>query len=78
MPMPAPNQDKFAELAAEPDRGPIVMLNLLKFETKAAAADASGAESSGRESYARYTEEARKQIERRGGRLPGRAACASR
>ncbi len=67
--MPPPNQDKFGELAAEPDRGPVVMLNLLKFEGKVAAGDASDAESSGRESYARYTEEARKQIERRGGRL---------
>ncbi len=70
MPMPPPNNDKFAELAAEPDRGPVVMLNLLKFETKVAAGDGGGgAESTGRGEYARYAEEARKQIERRGGRL---------
>lgn len=68
MPMPPPNQDKFAELAAEPDRGPVVMLNLLRFETKAAI-DGGAAEATGRKEYARYTEEARKQIERRGGRL---------
>ncbi len=69
MPTPPPNQDKFAELGVEPDRGPVVMLNLLKFETKVAAGDGGGVESTGRGEYARYTEEARKQIERRGGRL---------
>ena len=69
MPMPPPNNDKFAELAADPDRGPIVMLNLLKFAGKAASADGATAESSGREEYARYTDEARKQIEGRGGRM---------
>ncbi len=42
MPTPPPNQDKFAELGAEPDRGPVVMLNLLRFETKVAAGDGAG------------------------------------
>jgi uncharacterized protein (DUF1330 family) len=69
MPMPPPNQEKFAALAAEPERGPYVMLNLLKFKTTASneSGDASG--STGQQSYARYTEEARKQVERRGGKL---------
>lgn len=72
MPMPPPNQDTFRELAAESDRGPVVMLNLLKFAGRVGddgGGDEGGAESSGREEYSRYTEEARKQVERRGGRL---------
>ena len=68
MPMPPPNNEKFAELAAEPDRGPVVMVNLLKFGGKVAATG-DGAESSGREEYARYTDVARKQIESRGGEI---------
>ena len=30
-----PNADQFAELAAHPDDGPVVMLNLLKFKEQA-------------------------------------------
>jgi uncharacterized protein (DUF1330 family) len=69
MPMPLPNNEKFAELAAEPERGPYVMLNLLKFKSKASSEGGDAGDSSGQESYARYTDEARKQVERRGGKL---------
>jgi uncharacterized protein (DUF1330 family) len=69
MPMPPPNQDKFGALAAEPDRGPYVMLNLLKFKSRASDEAGASGESSGQQSYARYTDEARKQVERRGGKL---------
>jgi uncharacterized protein (DUF1330 family) len=68
MPMPPPNAEAFKSLAEDAERGPIVMLNLLRFAGRVEGA-ADGGESSGRESYARYTEEARKQIERRGGRM---------
>ncbi len=65
--MPPPNAEEFQALAAARDQGPFVMLNLLKFEGAGAAP--GGAASTGRESYARYADEARKQIERRGGRV---------
>ena len=52
-----PNLDQFQALAASPDAGPVVMLNLLKFKP--------GSE----ESYLRYGDAARAMIEERGGRL---------
>ena len=52
-----PNLDQFQALAAAPDQGPVVMLNLLKFKP--------GSE----ESYLRYGDAARAMIEERGGRL---------
>jgi uncharacterized protein (DUF1330 family) len=52
-----PNLDQFQALAASPDDGPVVMLNLLKFKP--------GSE----ESYLRYGDAARAMIEERGGRL---------
>jgi uncharacterized protein (DUF1330 family) len=52
-----PNVDQFQALAAAPDQGPVVMLNLLKFKP--------GSE----ESYLRYGDAARAMIEERGGRL---------
>jgi uncharacterized protein (DUF1330 family) len=67
--MPPPNNDAFAKLASEPDRGPYVMLNLLKFAGKVTGAGDAGGETTGRDEYARYTEEARKQVERRGGKI---------
>ena len=69
MPMPPPNQENFKELASEPERGPYVMLNLLKFKSRASTEGGDVGDSSGQQSYARYTEEARKQVERRGGKL---------
>ena len=52
-----PNLDQFQALAASPDEGPVVMLNLLKFKPGRA------------ESYLRYGDAAKNMIEERGGRL---------
>ena len=52
-----PNLDQFQALAAAPDEGPVVMLNLLKFRE------------GGSESYLRYGDTAISMIEERGGRL---------
>jgi uncharacterized protein (DUF1330 family) len=52
-----PNVDQFQALAASPDQGRVVMLNLLKFKE------------GGRESYLRYGDTAVAMIEERGGRL---------
>jgi uncharacterized protein (DUF1330 family) len=59
-----PNPAAFQELAAAPDNGPVVMLNLLKFKQQ--ASDGSG---SGAEAYGRYGEAAIKFVERTGGKL---------
>ncbi len=52
------NLDEFKKLAKNPNDGPVVMLNLLKFK---------GAE--GQASYARYTKEAGKFVEGVGGKV---------
>lgn len=52
-----PNVEQFQALAAAPDAGPVVMINLLKFKP------------GGAESYARYGDAAIGMIEDRGGRL---------
>jgi uncharacterized protein (DUF1330 family) len=52
-----PNLDQFQALAAAPDEGPAVMLNLLKFKP------------GGEESYLRYGDTAKEMIQQRGGRL---------
>jgi uncharacterized protein (DUF1330 family) len=52
-----PNLEQFQALAAAPDEGPVVMLNLLKFKP------------GGMEAYLRYGDTARAMIEERGGRL---------
>jgi uncharacterized protein (DUF1330 family) len=52
-----PNLDQFQALAAAPDEGPVVMLNLLKFRE------------GGSESYLRYGDAAISMVEERGGRL---------
>ena len=52
-----PNLDQFQALAASPDEGPVVMLNLLKFKP------------GGEESYLRYGDAAKDMVEERGGRL---------
>jgi len=50
-----PTEDQLAGFGDDPDRGPIHMVNLLKFRDKAAYADGSDAELSGREAYDRYS-----------------------
>ena len=51
-----------------PDDGPFVMINLLKFKDKAAYADGSDADLSGRDAYLRYGMAVRAEIEKVGGR----------
>lgn len=59
-----PNREQFEQLAQEPDEGPVVMLNLLKFKAK--ASDGSG---SGAAAYGRYGDAAVEMIEARGGKV---------
>jgi uncharacterized protein (DUF1330 family) len=59
-----PNAEQFADLAAAPDEGPVVMLNLIKYKQRAEGADRSGAES-----YRQYGAAAVKMIEARGGKV---------
>ena len=59
-----PNKDQFVELASNAEEGPVVMLNLLKFKTRA-----DGAAGSGEEAYRRYGEAAVKMVEEQGGRV---------
>jgi uncharacterized protein (DUF1330 family) len=60
-----PNTDQFRELAAAPDEGPVVMLNLLKFKPRA---DADSAKT-GEEAYRAYGDTAVAMIEERGGKV---------
>jgi len=59
----SPNGDQFRELAAAPDDGPVVMLNLLKFKARAD----TGAEATGEQEYRAYGDAAVVMIEERGG-----------
>ena len=60
-----PNADQFAELAAHPDDGPVVMLNLLKFKARAEG----DAAATGEEAYRAYGDMAVAMIEERGGQV---------
>ena len=55
-----PNLDQFQQLAAAPDTGPVVMINLLKFRED----DGEGADD-----YRRYGDVALEMVEQQGGRL---------
>jgi len=59
-----PNTQQFKELAQSPEKGVVVMLNLLKFKH---AAD--GEAGSGQKAYQRYGDAAVAMIEERGGRV---------
>jgi uncharacterized protein (DUF1330 family) len=59
-----PNPDAIEALLKNPDQGPIVMLNLLKFKPRA-----DGAKGSGEDAYNRYGAVAIKMVEAAGGRL---------
>jgi uncharacterized protein (DUF1330 family) len=50
-----PNVEQFHQLAAAPDEGPVVMVNLLKFTE--------------RDAYMRYGDAAKRMVEEQGGRL---------
>jgi uncharacterized protein (DUF1330 family) len=60
-----PNAEQFRELAAAPDDGPVVMLNLLRFKPRAD----TGAGATGEQAYRTYGEAAMAMIEERGGRV---------
>jgi hypothetical protein len=59
-----PNPDQFKQLAQSPEKGVVVMLNLLKFKDTA-----RGEAGSGEQSYRRYGEAAVAMVEERGGRV---------
>jgi uncharacterized protein (DUF1330 family) len=59
-----PNPEQFKQLAQAPDKGPVVMLNLLKFRERAADGKGSGAEA-----YERYGQDALRMVAERGGRV---------
>lgn len=59
-----PNPQQFQQLAAAPDNGPVVMLNLLKFKQRSDDGDGSGADA-----YGRYGDVAVKMVEERGGKI---------
>ena len=62
-----PDADQIAAFASGAEDGAFVMVNLLKFREKAAYADGSEPELSGREAYARYGLAVRNCIEAVGG-----------
>ena len=59
-----PNVDQFQQLAASPDTGPVVMINLVKFR-RADAPDGT----TGVEEYRRYGDTALEMVAKQGGRL---------
>jgi uncharacterized protein (DUF1330 family) len=59
-----PNVEQFRQLAQSAEKGPVVMLNLLKFKRTA-----EGETGSGEEAYRRYGDTAVAMIEERGGRV---------
>ena len=63
MPSITPNVEQFQQLAAAPDRGPVVMINLLKFRASV------GGDGSGAAEYRRYGDVALEMIAAQGGRL---------
>ena len=59
-----PNPQQFQELAAAPDNGPVVMLNLLKFKQRSDDGDRGG-----RDSYNKYGQAVKPMVEALGGRM---------
>jgi uncharacterized protein (DUF1330 family) len=59
-----PNPEQIQGLVGDPDHGPVVMLNLLKFKAKA-----EGEEGTGADAYQRYGDAVIKMVEARGGRV---------
>ncbi len=59
-----PNLAQFQQLAASPDSGPVVMINLLKFRNGDAPDGTTGVEE-----YRRYGDTALEMVEHQGGRL---------
>jgi uncharacterized protein (DUF1330 family) len=59
-----PNIEQFQQLAAAPDQGPVVMINLIKFRNGNAPEGVTGVEE-----YRRYGDTALEMIAQQGGRL---------
>ena len=59
-----PNPEQFRQLSHSAEKGPVVMLNLLKFKRTA-----TGEAGSGEDAYRRYGDTALAMIEERGGRV---------
>ncbi|MBV8137420.1 MAG: DUF1330 domain-containing protein [Deltaproteobacteria bacterium] len=59
-----PRPDQIQALVTDPDQGPVVMLNLLKFKERA-----TGEEGTGADAYRRYGDAVIKMVEARGGRV---------
>jgi len=59
-----PRPDQIHALVTDPDQGPVVMLNLLKFKERA-----TGEEGTGADAYRRYGDAVIKMVEERGGRI---------
>ena len=59
-----PRPDQIQALVSDPDQGPVVMLNLLKFKERA-----QGEEGTGADAYRRYGDAVVKMVEARGGRV---------
>jgi uncharacterized protein (DUF1330 family) len=56
--------DQIQALLTDPDQGPVVMLNLLKFKERATSEEGTGADA-----YRRYGDTVLKMVEARGGRV---------
>jgi uncharacterized protein (DUF1330 family) len=63
-----PNAEQFKAYAESDNDGEVVMLNLLKFKSRADS-DSTDAGTSGADAYGRYADEVIKMVEARGGRL---------
>ena len=63
-----PTPQQFERLAASPDDGAVIMLNLLRFKERADGIDAADGVT-GAEAYGRYAVEAVRFVERVGGRV---------
>jgi uncharacterized protein (DUF1330 family) len=59
-----PRSEQIQALVTDPDQGPVVMLNLLKFKERA-----TGEEGTGADAYRRYGDAVIKMVEARGGRV---------
>lgn len=64
-----PRPEQIRNLLAKAPKGPLVMLNLLKFKEKAEYADGRQTDLSGAQAYGLYGQEMRKLIEADGGRI---------
>jgi uncharacterized protein (DUF1330 family) len=63
-----PTAEQLAALSGSPHDGPVVMLNLLRFKERATGIDQAD-QITGAEAYARYGAQARRFLERTGGRI---------